>query len=187
MSNSTNSRQIIFIEKVFQGKSIAIVVSIIFATGAISSLLLYFLLSAELGAEIKVAHHQIQNVWDRLAPTVFIANGVTVALTGIAAAFAVLYQSHKIAGPMYRLQQICKEVIKGNLNPVTGLRKSDQLMPLAEVFSHMVEALKVDHDARQQALSNALGLVNSLSESNDEQDKEKLVKELELALKEMKG
>ena len=98
----------------------------------------------------------------------------------------MLYQSHKIAGPLYRLQQVCKEVMKGNLNPVTELRKSDQLIPLAEVFSNMVDALKVDNECRQQALDDALVIVKSLMDCDGDIEKEKLTQELELSLRNMK-
>ncbi len=126
MSNN-KKRQTVYIQKDFQRRSILVVILIITASGLLSAALLYFLLSSELSAQLQAAHLQIQDTWDRLAPAVIFGNIITVLVTSIAAAVAVLYQSHKIAGPMYRLEKVCDEVANGNLSPITSLRKADQL------------------------------------------------------------
>lgn len=155
MNNQNINRNTLFIQKKFQTRSILIVISIIALAGLLSGLILYFILSSELKSELQVAHTQIQNAWDLLGPSILFGNAFTVIVAAIVAAIAVLYQSHKIAGPMFRLQKICEEVAEGNLNPVTKLRKADQLTALAMSFDNMVSALRL----RQDKASNKIGAV----------------------------
>jgi len=45
--------------------------------------------------------------------------------------------SHKIAGPLYRFEQSCAEIGRGNLALKVGLRKFDSLSDLREAFNGM--------------------------------------------------
>lgn len=182
MSNTDKKRQIIFVQRGFQGRSIAVVISIIATSGILSGVLLYFLLSSELSSELQTAHQQIRDVWERLAPTVIFSNIITVAITSIAAAFAVLYQSHKIAGPMTRLQNICEEVTRGNLNPVTSLRKADQLSALANAFENMVHSLQENKSTQQAVLADAISIVDKLKHETDKQTQAVLINDLKSQL-----
>ena len=125
MSNQTIKRHTLFIQKKFQTRSILTVVGIIAVAGFASGLILYLILSSELNSETQLAHSQIQSAWDLLGPAILFGNIFTVIVAAVVAAIAVLYQSHKVAGPMYRLQKICEEVAQGNFSPVTKLRKED--------------------------------------------------------------
>jgi len=182
MSNPDIKRNTVFIQKKFQMRSILTVVSIIAASGLLSGILLYFLLSNELSSELQVAHQQIQNTWDSLAPAIIFGNIVTVVVTGIVAAAAVLYQSHKIAGPMYRLQSICEEVSRGNYNPVSSLRKADQLTALAESFKAMLAALRNNQNKRLQVISEMQELLTSYGIEVTDDSQKKILSELQSKL-----
>lgn len=178
MSNSDIKRNTIFIQKKFQVRSIVTVVGIIAASGLLSGIMLYFLLSNELSSELQVAHQQIQNTWDSLAPAIIFGNIITVIVTGVVAAFAVLYQSHKIAGPMYRLQTICDEVSRGNYKPVSSLRKADQLTALANSFEEMLSALRNRQSNQLQVVTEVQLMVDSLLKETDDENLKKLLNEL---------
>ncbi|MFW2371605.1 MAG: hypothetical protein ACN4GM_00655 [Gammaproteobacteria bacterium] len=183
MKQSSIKRKTIFIQPHYQKQSIMIVVGIIAVSGLFSGLLLYLLLSSELSSELQVAHTQIENTWESLAPVIFFGNILTVLVTSIVAAIAVLYQSHKIAGPMYRMQRICDEVAGGNLSPVTSLRKTDQLMALASSFEMMVQSLQEQRGEICIKVSNAKVLLSSIEKESDADKREKAIRELELELK----
>jgi len=182
MNNSDIKRNTIFIQKKFQARSIITVVSIIAISGLISGVLLYFLLANELSSELQVAHTQIQNTWDSLAPAIIFGNVVTVIVTGLVAAIAVLYQSHKVAGPMYRLQTICEEVSKGNYNPVSSLRKADQLTALAESFETMLLALRAKQSSKSEVITEVQLLVSSLLKDADNDNQKKILNEMQAKL-----
>jgi len=57
---------------------------------------------------------------------------ITFGVTGIFAAFAVIFGSHKIAGPIYRCEQTMKRVQRGDLTDFIRLRKGDFLVPFSE-------------------------------------------------------
>jgi len=182
MNNPDIKRNTIFIQKKFQARSILTVVSIIAISGFVSGVLLYFLLANELSSELQVAHTQIQNTWDSLAPAIIFGNIVTVIVTGLVAAIAVLYQSHKIAGPMYRLQTICEEVSKGNYNPVSSLRKADQLTALAESFEVMLLSLRDKHSHQSEIIAEVQLLISSLLKEASNDDQKKLLNEMQAKL-----
>ena len=182
MMQSTFKRQTLFIQPHYQRRSIMIVVSIIALSGLLSGIMLYLLLSSELSSELQVAHKQIEDTWQSLAPAIIFGNVVTVLVTSIVAAMAVLYQSHKIAGPMFRLQRICDEVANGNLNPVTSLRKADQLTALASSFESMVEALQEQRGDICIKVANAKVLLISIEGETDESKRANLMKDLEAEL-----
>ena len=54
--------------------------------------------------------------------------------------------SHKIAGPIYRLEKDVKELgIDGDLTRVFGLRKRDEMQELAEALNIMVSSLRMKY------------------------------------------
>ena len=187
MSHTSKKRQTLFIQKKFQARSIAIVVSIIAASGLLSGILLYALLSSELSSELQVAHQQIQDTWERLAPAIIFGNILTVLVTGAVAAIAVLYQSHKIAGPMYRLQTICEEVSRGNYHPVTSLRKADQLTVLAQSFEDMLAVLRQKRHEQETLINEARLMLNTIQQQAEPVSQQPVLEDLVSKLEQISG
>ena len=52
--------------------------------------------------------------------------------------------SHKMAGPVYRFEQTCKAVAKGDFSQRVHLRKGDQLMELQEEFNKMMDRVEAE-------------------------------------------
>ena len=50
--------------------------------------------------------------------------------------------SHKMAGPIYRFEQTCKAVAKGDFSQRVHLRKGDQLTDLQTEFNKMMDAVE---------------------------------------------
>lgn len=50
--------------------------------------------------------------------------------------------SHKIAGPIYRFEQTCKEIAKGDLSKRVFLRKGDHLTDLQKEFNTMMDSIE---------------------------------------------
>lgn len=178
MNNPDIKRNIVFIQKKFQMRSIMTVVGIIAVSGFLSGMLLYFMLSSELSSELKVAHQQIQNTWESLAPAIFFGNILTVIVTSIVAGIAVLYQSHKIAGPMYRLQKMCEEVSNGNYSPITSLRKADQLTDLAKSFEAMIDALKARQDKNVSTVADLTKLLEGMLKQVEKESDKKIINDM---------
>lgn len=76
----------------------------------------------------------------------------TVALTLIL--MAILFWlgiriSHKIAGPMYRFEQVFNDIQEGNFNSRVYLRDGDEMQPLAKTFNAMMDVI-LEHKKQHQ-------------------------------------
>lgn len=57
--------------------------------------------------------------------------------------FATIITTHKVAGPLFRIKRMAQDVANGHLRlPAYGLRPSDEMKELFEVFTSMVAALR---------------------------------------------
>lgn len=52
--------------------------------------------------------------------------------------------SHKMAGPVYRFEQTCKAIAKGDFSQRVHLRKGDQLTDLQEEFNKMMDRVETE-------------------------------------------
>jgi nitrogen fixation/metabolism regulation signal transduction histidine kinase len=82
--------------------------------------------------------------------------GVMVVLIGLLG----IYFTHKVAGPIYKMKLLLKQVKDGKLKVPPGkLRKGDELQDFFEGFAQMVEALRgrqqQEVDELEQAISAA--------------------------------
>lgn len=50
--------------------------------------------------------------------------------------------SHKMAGPVYRFEQTCKDIAKGDFSKRVHLRKGDQLTELQDEFNKMMDRVE---------------------------------------------
>lgn len=59
-----------------------------------------------------------------------------------------IYFTHKVAGPIYKMKKLLKQVGDGNLHVETRLRKGDELRDFFDAFARMVASLR-ESEARQ--------------------------------------
>ena len=50
--------------------------------------------------------------------------------------------SHRMAGPVYRFEQTCKAIAKGDFSQRIHLRKGDQFMELQDEFNKMMDRVE---------------------------------------------
>lgn len=65
-----------------------------------------------------------------------------IPLALFVAAFASLIISHKVAGPVYRLEKIARKVAQGDLTYNVRLRKNDELKNVASAFNAVIENMQ---------------------------------------------
>ena len=152
-SVAKTARRSVFIKKAFQGRFIASVLLMIILFGLCSAGLIYWLISGDLQSQSQSAHINIANAWERLGLSILIGNIVAAVVAGLSAIIVVLYISHKIAGPLYRFETLCRQIGEGNLDGVTHVRENDQLQELAVAFTEMVEQLRQRRDQQQAVLT----------------------------------
>lgn len=108
-------------------------------------------------------------------PFLFIVLIVCVGI-GIAAMIVFILVSHRIAGPLYRLEKTLDEIGKGDLTKRISLRKTDQLMELKEALNVLMESF----DQRLGRVKTNLGELKNLLAKNDPANSEKIYKAIEL-------
>src|SRR3989475_7960398 len=73
-----------------------------------------------------------------LAQTVWLALAVLIP----AAAGFSIYLTHRLAGPLFRIEQTARELIRGNLALRIRLRKGDELHELAGLLNEVLDTLE---------------------------------------------
>ena len=58
--------------------------------------------------------------------------------------------SHKMAGPIYRFEQTCKAIAKGDFSQRVHLRQGDQFTELQDDFNKMMDRVEAEINTRKQ-------------------------------------
>lgn len=94
-----------------------------------------------------------------------------------------IFVSHKIAGPVYRLERSARIIASGDLTHRVKLRHGDELRDLEKAFNSMSDSLKKMVETDREVISRLVGAGNHLSET---MSKKKLdPAEIELVSKEL--
>ncbi len=77
-----------------------------------------------------------------------------------------IYITHKVAGPVYKMTRLLKQVGEGNLHVDARLRKGDELRAFFETFTHMVGGLR---DIEKRQLAEIDGALAALDAGSNEE------------------
>ena len=121
--------------------------------GAAVVALLYLSLSRSLGDSYGSAIYTIYELKIKVLPLIF-ASFYSILILGLVtaaiAAISILF-SHRIAGPMFRMEKNLETIASGDLTVATRFRGQDQLTLLADELNAMVRSL--NHATRSAAES----------------------------------
>lgn len=120
----------------------------------------YLFVDSELSTSLAKAHVTYQNLADLLFPIVLTLSMFHILLSTVIIAGVVLYASHKIAGPLYRINQALKEVTSKNLQPFTKVRAGDQVKELAATVSELADSFRNDIQLMRKYVESALELAS---------------------------
>jgi hypothetical protein len=67
-----------------------------------------------------------------------------------------IYFTHKVAGPVYKMTRLLKQVGEGNLQIESRLRKGDELKDFFDTFTHMVGGLREIQKRQLECIEAAL-------------------------------
>ena len=92
----------------------------------------------------------VQPIYDQFIP---IAAGffykIAIYLLFVVLISAIL--SHKMAGPVYHFERVCKAIAKGDYSQRVHLRKGDQLTDLQEDFNTMMDRVEAEINKNKQS------------------------------------
>ncbi|MDD5423395.1 MAG: HAMP domain-containing protein [Candidatus Omnitrophota bacterium] len=137
-----NRRRNYYIDKKFQTNFIIKFCSLVALGAAISGYIIYSMSRATVTTTFINSRLTIKSTADYLLPAVFLSSAVVIVLIGLATIAVTLLTSHKIAGPLYRLEKDIDEITAGNLNIRFNLRKGDEIKALASSLERMSANLR---------------------------------------------
>lgn len=136
---ATFKRRTIFIKKSFQLRYMALIILSVLSGLLIMGYELAFTLN-ELFDQYPVL---LQPIYDQF-PTLAYAFIYKLIIYIVFVVLISAILSHKTAGPVYRFEQTCKAVAKGDFSQRVHLRKGDQLMDLQHDFNNMMDRVEAE-------------------------------------------
>ena len=149
-----------FIKKGFQARFILRFILVIFLGIMVSSGIVYYLTSKKIEEAYYRSHINIASTGEIVYPILFTVNIITVGIIIVITIIITLLISHKIAGPLYRIEKSIHEIGEGNLSFKIYLRAKDELITLAEIFNNMMAKLKAKIEKIQDAVNYMDSAVN---------------------------
>nr|MBF0223688.1 methyl-accepting chemotaxis protein [Desulfobulbaceae bacterium] len=142
MSDKTRYvRRQYFIKKGFQANFILKFCLLVMVGSGLSIGLIFFLSRETLTSSYNNSRLIIESTASAMLPAVLLSNLIVFGLVSVGVIIVTLFISHKIAGPLYRLEQGLKAVIAGDIGHQIQFRKKDQVGILADTFNEMTAGL----------------------------------------------
>lgn len=163
--------KIYFIKKEFQARFIIKFCLIVIISALISGIILYFSTNRQLGGTYPESLNIIRVLNDTLAANLLYSGLITIIVISIVTIALTLFASHKIAGPLYRLEKNVEIIGDGDLTLETHLRENDEITSVAEALNKMTLGLR----------SNMIDIRNDLD------DVKNISKEIETLIKSKKA
>lgn len=161
MDAQKNRRKNYFIKRDFQKKFILRFCALVIMGSAISGIFLLLVSRGSVTTAFVNSRLSIVSTVDYILPGLLGSSLVTIILISIATAIVIMYLSHRIAGPLFKVEKSAREIGAGDLALRIRLRSTDEMAKLADCFNEMTENLNI-HLSEIKAESRRLG-----SEIND--------------------
>ena len=138
-----SNRKTIFIKKELQVQFILfILLSVLFGMVLFGYQFLTFL--QDIFKDHPVLLQRVYEEGPKLLYPLIIKSTIFFALLAIISALL----SHRIAGPVYHFERICREIKKGDKQARVRLRKGDAFADLAEEFNTMLDSITKEEDKK---------------------------------------
>ncbi len=116
---------------------------------------LRWMLARDLGAEFRAAHYTLKGLLGFVGPALLFC-AVSVVLVGsVGVLLVAVLASHKVAGPLFRLQRVAGYLERGTLPGRVHLRAGDQGTGFAAELNRWMDRVKERVRAEQQAAGRA--------------------------------
>ncbi|UCH12851.1 MAG: hypothetical protein JSW18_02635 [Candidatus Omnitrophota bacterium] len=161
-----HKRRRYIVKRLFQLKYIGIILLFILLTIFLAGAITYYTIFPYLSEKLANVYPQ-----SRLISILAVSNlrlfYASLALIPIAVWIGIAL-SHKIAGPLYRLENILLDMARGNMAEDIRLRKGDELKSLADAINKVTASLRTD---KSQDIKKLYNLQLDLSKLREELDR----------------
>ncbi len=142
MEDYKNRRKNYYIKKKFQSSFILKFCLLVLAGSLISGAIVYWMSRATVTTSFENLRLVMKSTADFMLPAVFLSSAIVIVVIGIATVFITLFTSHKIAGPLYRIEKDVNEVASGDLRKEFNLRAGDEIRPIIDALNLMTHFLR---------------------------------------------
>jgi len=130
-----NRRRNYFIKKEFQLRFILRFCLLVVLTAFISSAVIYYFSSQSVTTVFEDSRIEIKPSTEFIMPGLLLSIFISVILVGSATIAVVMFLTHRIAGPLYKIEKSLERVSKGDLSFEVAFRSNDEMIKLAESFN----------------------------------------------------
>ena len=144
----------------FQLKYVGLILILVFLTGILCSYVVYYTSMLLLGDKLANVYPQ-----GRLISIVNMVNiRILLSLLLITPLVVIIgiWASHKIAGPIYRIEKFLNSMVSGDLSQPLTLRKNDELILLADGINRVVESMKTTIRQEKECLAKTAVSLDSI-------------------------
>ncbi|MEW6686029.1 MAG: HAMP domain-containing protein [Candidatus Edwardsbacteria bacterium] len=127
-------------KKRYQFRMLGLIAAIVFFATAVSILATHYFMWQSI-VKIVFETGKYPPVWELMRAT----NRplyIVIPIVFVFLAILVIFISHRIAGPIYRLKQSMEKVGEGDFSVRLKFRKTDEIQDVADSFNKMVERLE---------------------------------------------
>lgn len=155
------------ISRRFQLKYVGLILALMFLTAALCSYVVYYSTMLLMGEKLANVYPQ-----GRLMAIVNAVNfRILLSMVFISPMIVVIgiLLSHKIAGPVFRMEKVLDNMSKGDLRANIVLRKGDEMATLAEAINKVTDSIKlvmVGQKERMGAILNEMNVLKKTVGSN---------------------
>ena len=168
-SQSKNRRRNYFIKKKFQASFILKFCLLVVLTALISAVVIYRFSSQSVTTVFENSRLIIKPGTEFILPGLILSTLMSVIFVGIATIIIVLFMSHRIAGPLYKLEDSLERMANGDMSFDIYFRKGDEAKKLAEIFNMTSQRLNnLVSDVKQEVarLDPAINEIKALAEKS---------------------
>ncbi|MBU0604962.1 MAG: methyl-accepting chemotaxis protein [Candidatus Omnitrophica bacterium] len=144
----------------FQLRYVGIILLLMLVTALICSYIIYYTVMVVMGEKLSNVYPQ-----GRLIAIINIVNlkilFSLLLITPIVAAVGI-YLSHKIAGPIYRIEKFLDDMVLGNLGSRIVLRKGDELMSVADKINILNDSLRAIMGGQKSGMNKIVAELDEL-------------------------
>ena len=181
-----------FIKKKFQVNfTVKFLIIILIEAFLAAGLFLYMskgtLTTGYLGSELRIAR-----TYDFFLPMLLLSNLIIVGISAVIGIAVLIFLSHRIAGPLYRFENILNSIKKGDLTQRFKLRENDQFVELANSINEHTDTLDKNMGHLKAGVMEFSQLTSKMqtamaSDPSANKELERLLQEMSKKLQELEG
>ena len=183
---SKNRRRNYFIDKSFQSKFIIKFCILLLIASILTGICTYYFNQQTATVAFENLRVVVKSTSDFILPAILWILIIVTMLVSLATIAVTLFASHKIAGPLYKLNMELEKIKNGDLSSPIRIRSKDQLQVLAQRFEEVRLFIRGSlhqlQDSWPTTKLNLQKLLEGISDKAAKKDVEEAIKKIDFEL-----